>query len=83
MVLEHVAVFNIKPQSTRSPKRENEKSAYCKREKETESKEIGREGRREGSAQHSEGGQSTCGLIWQTNPLHMLNSLPARAKTLR
>lgn len=78
MVLEHVAVFNIKPQSTRSPKRENEKSAYCKREKETEGKEIGREGRREGSAQHSEGG-----LIWQTNPLHMLNSLPAMAKTLR
>lgn len=47
MVLEHVAVFNIKPQSTRSPKRENEKSAYCKREKETEGKEKGRERERE------------------------------------
>lgn len=44
MVLEHVAVFNIKPQSTRSLKRENEKSAYCKREKEAEGKQKGREG---------------------------------------
>lgn len=52
MLLEHVAVFNIKPQPTRSPKRENEKSAYYNKEKEAERKR-GREvewGKGEGSA---------------------------------